>query len=87
MAYNEGIHHHLLDLGYTYTHHEADWWEEGSGESGPIIRGGPAWEEYSNDEEQIIVNGDGKIEEVLPVFDTPEEWGFMEDHELIARNY
>lgn len=74
MAFNEGIHHHLLDLGYTYIHNEADWWEEGSAESGPILRGGPAWDCYDSEQEYLAVDKDGSVHGPYPQDPPPPEW-------------
>jgi hypothetical protein len=45
MSYHPN-HDQLVASGWTHTHHEADFEDIGTAESGPCLTGGPAYDEY-----------------------------------------
>ena len=61
MAFNPGIHEHLLAQGYEYHHNPADWQDVGDCENGPELSGGPAWDCYSNGKDYLAVDEEGEV--------------------------
>lgn len=59
--FNADIHAALLAEGFAFTPHEADFEDDGDGESGPHLTGGPAWDEYESDDERIVVAHNGAV--------------------------
>jgi len=39
-------HAFLIELGFDFDSYEADWHDDGDGENGPHLSGGPAYDEY-----------------------------------------
>jgi hypothetical protein len=52
--YNPEIHAHLVELGYERTWYEDSFEDDGDGESGPHLIGGPAYEEYASATDYIF---------------------------------
>ena len=70
--FNRDEHDALLAKGYTYTHHEADWYDDGDCESGPHLAGGPAYDEYHNETERVVFDETGTLawrEKIDPEFE------------------
>lgn len=59
MPFNEQLHAELTAQGYTYIHHEAECIDDGDGESGPMPRFTPAYDEYVGATEYVYVCDDG----------------------------
>ncbi len=59
--FNEDVHQCLTELGFTHTHHMEDFEDDGDGESGPHLTGGPAFDEYEDASERIIVDHHGMV--------------------------
>lgn len=57
------MHDKLIALGFTHTHYEASYEDVGTGETGPMIEGGPAFDEYLHKDtnSKVIVVG-GKVD-------------------------
>ena len=64
---NTNAHHQLIELGFTYTAVEADWYDGGDCENGPKLEGGPAYDLYENDALALRIyvaeNGSATVEE------------------------
>jgi hypothetical protein len=59
-------HDFLTDEGaYFHEHVPESWEEEGNTDNGPRLVGGPAFDVYSGDSHQIIIQG-GVIVEMMP---------------------
>ena len=58
-VFNLEVHAHLIELGYTFAFREADFEDVGNGETGPILKGGPAYNEYASDEDYIFIDHKG----------------------------
>jgi hypothetical protein len=76
--FNPEAHAHLIDLGFTYTRFDEDWEDVGTGETGPMVRGHAAFDEYVSPEITVTVDKDGHTDwdftwPDLPD-DAPPEW-------------
>jgi hypothetical protein len=60
-GFNLSAHAGLVALGFQHTRHEADWEDEGDGESGPRLTGGPAWDEYEDADFRVVVDDHGMV--------------------------
>jgi hypothetical protein len=60
-SFNEDIHAHLVGLGFTHTHYDADWEDTGDGETGPMLEGHPGFDEYEDATDRIIIDHHGKF--------------------------
>ena len=54
--FNENIHYWLFWMEYDYHHVEESFEDDGNAESGPHLSGYPAYDEYRNDEEYLIID-------------------------------
>jgi len=71
MAFNPGIHEHLLAQGYEHHQYPADWEDVGNGESGPMLSGGPAWDYYGNGKDFLAVSEKGEVNGPYPEDPSP----------------
>ncbi len=62
MTLNTDVLSHLIELGYSYTYHEADFYDDGDAESGPHLAGGPAYHEFQSEDDYIIFDDKGHFE-------------------------
>lgn len=84
-AHNIDIHQALLALGYVPTHYEATYEDVGTGETGPILTGGPAFDEYLADDHHIIIDHNGNFaayERVEPLWDDDQYEAQQTHHKL-----
>lgn len=62
---NQHLHDFLLEAGFVHEHLEANWYETGSGESGPKVEGHPAADRYTLEEGDycyaVYVDEGGKL--------------------------
>jgi hypothetical protein len=58
-AYNADLDAHLTELGYKRTWHPDSFEDDGDGESGPHLTGGPAFDEYEDATERVIIDEKG----------------------------
>ena len=54
-------HAFLIELGFELTHYEADWHDDGDGENGPRLAGGPAYDEYSDGNVLLYFSESGEL--------------------------
>ncbi len=57
---NELVHEFLLKHGYVHQHIEADWEDVGGPETGPIISGHGAFDEYTSNEDFVYIDDNDK---------------------------
>lgn len=56
-------HDKLIALGFTHTHYEDTYEDVGNGETGPMIEGGPAFDEYLHKQTNTkVILVEGKVE-------------------------
>jgi len=55
--------HHafLIDMGFKLTSNEESWADDGDGESGPHVTGGPAFDEYHDDDVSLYFGETGNL--------------------------
>lgn len=59
---NFKLHALLTDQGaYIHEHNPATWEDDGDAENGPCLHGGPAFDRYSGDSHEFIVDSSGEI--------------------------
>ena len=64
--FNPDAHAHLIALGYERTFHACDFHDDGDGESGPHLAGGPAWDEYTSADDWLAISDEGRFEHWEP---------------------
>jgi len=85
---NTNAHHQLIELGFTHTAVEADWYDGGDCENGPKLEGGPAYDLYENDALALRIyvaeNGKATVEERDMAREAEEDlfWGDAVDESL-----
>lgn len=67
-------HEYLIELGFVHSHVPEEWEDVGDGETGPMICGHGAFDEYTNDQdnEVIYILPDGRVEREF--VEDPPEW-------------
>ena len=58
--FNQQVHDHLKAMGYFLIQYEAEF-DDGDPENGPGTWGCPAYDEYSSDDEYIVIGDDGNV--------------------------
>lgn len=78
---NQWLHNMLTDQGAVTHEHEPESWEDdGDGESGPHITGGPAFDRYTSESHCFIINASGTIVDSEPI-----DWAMWRFCEEMAR--
>lgn len=57
--FNTDIHENLIALGYQHKHYEEEYREGGDAESDPRLEGYPAYDEYTSEEDYIVIDRNG----------------------------
>ena len=57
--FNLAAHEVLVAAGYSYSRVEADWYDAGDAENGPMLQGGPAYDLYEDANSHVVVGEDG----------------------------
>ena len=60
--FNPALHEHLMALGYVRVRHAASWEDVGCGETGPMLEGGPAYDEYAGPDEYVYSSEIGVLD-------------------------
>lgn len=77
---NTWLHRMLTDQGACVHEHEPDTFEDvGDAESGPELTGGPAYDRYTSESHEFIIDGTGTI-----VFSAPIDWDLWRFAEEMA---
>jgi len=81
---NLDAHDHMIALGARHTHYDADWEDTGDAESGPMLRGGPAYDEYEFDEFRVYIDHEGHVSDQIARDFAQEAWeeGMAETDEV-----
>jgi len=62
---NLDAHDHMIALGARHTHYDADWEDTGDTESGPMLRGGPAYDEYEFEDCRVYIDHEGHVSDQI----------------------
>lgn len=57
--FNIALDEHLVGLGYTRIRMEASYEDVGNGETGPIVHGCPAYDEYTSPDDYVFFSENG----------------------------
>lgn len=72
-------HELLIAHGYSHTHYPETWEDVGNGESGPMLDGGPAYEEYASSTEYLLAREPGEVDAREP---RNHEWEMWLDKQM-----
>jgi len=74
---NMSAHLYLTDAGAIHYRLKADWEDIGTGETGPILRGGPAYDEYTFEDFRVYIDHLGSVSDQIARDLAPEDWCVM----------
>lgn len=62
--FNIALHDHLLSIGYAYERCPEEYYDSGNGETGPMVHGHAAYDQYTGDDDYVFcdVSGNTGIE-------------------------
>lgn len=61
VPFNLALHDHMMTLGYEWTRIPDSWEDDGDGESGPHLTGGPACDQYAGPDEYVYCAFEGRV--------------------------
>ncbi len=77
--YNPAAHEFFVATGYVYKHYDCEIFDDGDGESGPMVTGSPDTDTYELGNELVTIDFNGHAEKYLVCPDPPvdpmsEDW-------------
>jgi hypothetical protein len=60
--FNLALHEHLLAQGYEHRRIDADWEDVGTADSGPLLHGHNAYDEYAGKDELVFSTEEGELD-------------------------
>ena len=62
IPFNLALDEFLVGLGYVRTRQEAEWEDVGNAETGPMVEGSPAYDEYCGADEYVFASESGLVD-------------------------